>query len=46
MAKDYLHVTPSRVDDLLYKHKNGLSMEILRSSIGKIKRQFVSETNE
>jgi CRISPR-associated protein Csx14 len=46
MAKDYLKMAPSRVDDLLYKHKNGLSMEILRSSISKIKRRISSETND
>jgi len=46
MAKDYLEMAPSRVDDLLYKHRNGLSMESLRSSISKIKRQFINETGD
>lgn len=38
MAKDYMILCPSKVDDLLFKYKNGLSLEVLRQSISKIKK--------
>ncbi len=37
MAKDYMLICPSKVDDLLYKYKNGFSTEVLRQAISKIK---------
>ncbi len=38
MAKDYLLMYPSRVEDFLYKYKDGLSQEIIRQAISKIKK--------
>jgi CRISPR-associated protein Csx14 len=46
MAKDYMVIAPSKVDDLLYKHKNGLSMDILRTAISKIKKTIYDEIKD
>lgn len=46
MAKDYMIVCPSRVNDLLYKHKEGLSPEIIRQAISKIKKAMNEQLND
>lgn len=38
MAKDYMKMHPSRVDDLLHKYKTGLSVDVIRQAISKIKK--------
>ena len=40
MAKIYRIISPSRVDILLYNYKDGLTMEMLRQSISKIKKEI------
>ncbi len=40
MAKDYMLMHPSRVDDMLHKYKSGLSHEIIRQAISKIKKEI------
>lgn len=40
MAKIYRIIRPSNVDILLYNYKEGLTMEVLRQSISKIKKIF------
>lgn len=46
MAKDYMQISPSKVHDLLYRHKEGLSQEILRQAISKIKRFMLEELKD
>ena len=46
MAKDYMVISPSKVSDLLNKNKDGLSMEIIRSIISKIKGKFVQHLDD
>jgi len=38
MAKDYMKMSVSRAEDLLYKHNEGLKHEVLRTAISKIKK--------
>lgn len=38
MAKDYMKMSVSRAEDLLYKYKDGLRHEVLRQAISKIKK--------
>lgn len=38
MVKDYRVIAPSRADDLLYKYRTGLPLEIIRQAISKIKK--------
>ncbi|MHB1661185.1 MAG: CRISPR-associated ring nuclease Csm6 [bacterium] len=40
MAKIYRIISPSRTDILLYNYKDGLTMETLRQSISKIKKEI------
>jgi CRISPR-associated protein (TIGR02584 family) len=40
MAKDYMIAMPSRVSDLLHKHKDGLTQEFIRQTVSKIKKTF------
>lgn len=40
MAKIYRIISPSRADILLYNYKDGLTMEMLRQSISKIKKEI------
>lgn len=46
MAKDYMQISPSKVHDLLYRHKEGLSQEILRQAISKIKRTMLEQLKD
>ncbi|HEC25168.1 MAG TPA: TIGR02584 family CRISPR-associated protein, partial [bacterium] len=46
MAKIYKIINPSRVDILLYNYKEGLSMDILRQSISKIKKEIYDSLND
>lgn len=41
MAKDYMKMCPSKVDDLLNKYKEGLSIDVIRQAISKIKKAIV-----
>lgn len=43
MAKDYIVMHPSRTDDLLYKYKSGLPVDVIRQAISKIKRAISQE---
>ena len=43
MAKDYIKMCPSKVDILLNKYKEGLSIEVIRQAISKIKKAFNNE---
>ncbi|MEW6068483.1 MAG: CRISPR-associated ring nuclease Csm6 [Nitrospirota bacterium] len=43
MAKDYIKICPPKVDDLLNKYKEGLSIETIRQAISKIKKAFSNE---
>jgi CRISPR-associated protein Csx14 len=38
MAKDYMKISVSRAEDLLYKYKDGLKHEVIRQPISKIKK--------
>lgn len=38
MAKDYHVMYPSRVEDVLHKYKDGLSQDIIRQAVSKIKK--------
>ena len=38
MAKDYMKMSVSRAEDLLYKYKDGLKHEVIRQAISKIKK--------
>ncbi|MBI4843639.1 MAG: TIGR02584 family CRISPR-associated protein [Nitrospirae bacterium] len=40
MAKDYHVMYPSRVEDVLHKYKDGLSQDIIRQAISKIKKSI------
>ncbi|MEW6108098.1 MAG: CRISPR-associated ring nuclease Csm6 [Nitrospirota bacterium] len=48
MAKDYMAISRSKALDLLHKHKNGLSQDVIRQAISKIKKtlkdQIADET--
>jgi CRISPR-associated protein Csx14 len=37
MAKDYMIMAPSRVDDLLYKYRDGLPLDVIRQAVSRIK---------
>jgi len=43
MAKDYMIMSPSKVDDLLYRYKHGLSPEVIRQAISKIKKAITEQ---
>ena len=43
MAKDYIIICPSRVDDLLHRYKDGLSLEVIRQAISKIKKAITEQ---
>jgi hypothetical protein len=43
MAKDYSIMYPSRAEDMLYKYRTGLNMELIRQAISKIKKQMTEE---
>ena len=42
MAKDYMIIAPSRVEDLMYKYKDGLPLDVIRQSVSKIKKAIRS----
>jgi len=46
MAKDYMKMSPSKAEDLLYKYKDGLSHEAIRQAISKIKKTIGNELND
>ncbi len=46
MAKNYMQVSPSKVHDLLHRHREGLSQELLRQAISKIKRLMLEELKD
>lgn len=46
MAKNYMQISPSKVHDLLYRHKEGLSQENLRQAISKIKRIMLEQLKD
>lgn len=46
MAKDYILMHPSRTDDLLYKYKSGLPVDVIRQAISKIRRAIKDEIAE
>lgn len=46
MAKDYMKIYPSRVEDLLFKHRDGLSQDNIRQTISKIKKQITEELKD
>ncbi|MFW0885054.1 CRISPR-associated ring nuclease Csm6 [Candidatus Acidulodesulfobacterium sp. H_13] len=46
MAKIYKIISPSRVDILLYNYKGGLSMDMLRQSMSKIKKVIYDSLND
>ncbi len=43
MAKDYFLICPSRVDDLLHRYREGLSLEVLRQAMSKIKKAMTEQ---
>ncbi len=43
MAKDYVIMHPSRVEELLYKYKSGLPVDVVRQSISKIRKAIKDE---
>ncbi len=46
MAKDYMKMHPSRVEDLLHKYKTGLSVDVIRQAISKIKREIKGQLGD
>lgn len=46
MAKNYMQVSPSKVHDLLHRHREGLSQELLRQAISKIKRTMLEQLKD
>lgn len=46
MAKDYLLISPAKVEDLLYRNRDGLSIDCLRQAISKIKKIFLQELGD
>lgn len=46
MAKNYMLISPAKVHDLLHRHKEGLSQEILRQAISKIKRTMLEQLKD
>ncbi len=46
MAKDYMKMYPSRVDDLLYKYGDGLKQELIRQAVSKIKKLITEELKD
>lgn len=43
MAKDYYTICPSRVDDILRRYREGLSLEVLRQAMSKIKKAMTEQ---
>ncbi len=46
MARDYMAICPSRVDDLLSRYKNGLSVDTVRQAISKIRRAVTDQLED
>ncbi len=46
MIKIYEIISPSRTDILIYNYKEGLSMDVLRQSISKIKKEIYNSLND
>lgn len=38
MVKDYRQICPSKADDLLHKYKNGLTLDVIRQAISKVRK--------